>query len=58
MKTDWEAHLSSIPDEQESRGQELVLDWGPRRERVDEKLDLGRVVLVHDRPRHNRGLFI
>lgn len=51
-------HLSSIPDEQESRGVDLVLDRGPRGERVDEELDLSGVVLVHDRPRHGRGTLV
>lgn len=58
MKTNWEMYLSSIPDEEESRGEELVLYWGPRRECMEEEFDVGCVVLVHDRPRHNRGVFI
>jgi len=56
--TDTEAYLSSIPDEQEGRAQRFVLDRGPRGERVDEKFDLGCVVLVDDRPWHSGGMFV
>lgn len=57
-EADTEAYLAAVPDEQESRGQGLVLDQGPGGERVDEEFDVGCVVLVHDRPRHDRGTFI
>lgn len=53
-----DVYLSSIPDEQKSRSQKFVLDRNPRRKRMDEKLDVRSVVLVRDRPWHNRGLLI
>lgn len=53
-----EAYLASIPDEQESGSQELILNRGPRGERMDEEFDLGCVVLVRDHPRHDSGLVV
>ena len=54
-QTRMQTYLSPVPDEQEGRGQEFVLEGG---ERVDEEFDVGCVVLVHDRPRQDRGSLI
>lgn len=42
-------YLAFVPDKKESGGQESVADRIPRRERVDEELDVGGVIFVHDR---------